>query len=133
MTARPKYGRIRNARQNAAPLRAFALVLVLGVIMQISLAGSVHDMQRLSCDGVRYYLAGAEQTYQRKYGHFVVGNENALKELIITRTMRTLPLCRAGGHYEAVANMDGSITIHCSLPEHDKDHGVTRAPWRHRH
>ena len=132
MAARKKYGRIRNARQNVAPFRALLLVVTLGAIMRISLAGSVHDMQRMSCDGARYYLAGAEQTYQRKHGHFVVGGEDALQELINAHAMRALPQCKAGGHYEAVANDDGSITIHCSLPEHDKDHGVTRSVWRHK-
>ncbi len=131
-TTSKKYGRIRNARQNYAPFRACLLVAGLAAIMKMALAGSVHDMQRMSCDGLRNYLAGAEGNYYRKYHHFVVGGEDALQELVNAQVMRALPECRAGGHYTAVANPDGSLAIHCSIPDHDKDHAITRLPSRRR-
>lgn len=132
MAATRKYGRIRNARQNAAPVRAFLLIALFAMLMKWSLAGSVHDIQTISCEGARNYLAGAEQNYYRRYHRFVVGDEDALQELARVHMIRAVPECRAGGHYTASVNPDGSITVRCSLADHDQEHGVTRKPWQRR-
>ena len=116
-----------------APVRALVLVIIGAIIFRIVLANSIGGEQKFSCKGARTTIAILEQNYQRKYHHYIVGDEEALQELVRSKMTRGLMTCRAGGHYSAVANADGSITIHCSLPQHDNGSGVTRQQLRHLH
>ena len=123
----PVNGYIRRGQQQRRMSLIFAgLMLFFAVALKIGVAYTIKDEQTNSCAGARNSIAMLEQNYERIHHHYVVGDEEALQELVRSHTARALSTCRARGHYSAVANPDGSITIHCSLYEHDKGKGVTR-------
>ena len=90
MNTNKNYGRIRNSRENLVPVRALVLVIISAIIFRIVLANSVGGEQKLSCKGARTTIAILEQNYERKYHHYIVGDEEALQELVRAKITRGL-------------------------------------------
>ena len=70
------------------------------------------------CADRQALLANAELKYWLKYHRPLAGDEQALQALVTNRILSEPAHCPQGGKYSARDNGDGSVTIRCSLPEH---------------
>lgn len=88
--------------------------------------------QHRYCQEQQERLLYAEIRYQARFHSTLTGNEKTLQGLVSSGILSEPLTCPQGGKYSVVDNGDGTITIQCSLPQHQMWHGFSREGLRSR-
>ncbi|HZO90204.1 MAG TPA: prepilin-type N-terminal cleavage/methylation domain-containing protein [Chthonomonadaceae bacterium] len=118
----------RKGRKGFTLVELLVVVLILAILMAVAIPAylaAVRESRRRTCRANMQTIAHAEQAFLIKHP---AGYEPNLQNLVgsnpdgTPRDLQAMPICPENGQYsvDTGTNNQGPITIHCTIPDHDK-------------